>query len=134
VGELVLIPEIRLTFQSKSSDLQTAKHVSDKINNLLGPGVATSLECESITGSAPRDASQRVTFYPFCLEIFEVKVAEERARIVLILVRTIIIVQHSKVPPRRLRNGSLTGDNKRGSAGDWARWNSNRRENHRIAS
>jgi flagellar P-ring protein precursor FlgI len=97
-----------LTFNLNRPDFTTAKHVSDKINNLLGPGVATSLDATSIRVSAPRDPSQRVTFLSI-LENLEVKVAEERARIVVnSRTGTIIIGQHVKVSPAAITHGSLT--------------------------
>jgi len=73
-------------------------------------------------------------FYPF-LEKSWSEGAEERARnCCLIRTGTIIIGQHVKFPPLRILRMVFDGDNKRGSAGDWARWNSNRRGKHRMAS
>jgi len=49
-----------------------------------------------------------VTFYPF-LKNLEVEVAEERARIVVILVREpLLSVSMSKVSPAAISDGSLT--------------------------
>lgn len=97
-----------LTFNLNRPDFTTAKQVSDKINNLLGPGVATTLDATSIRVSAPRDPSQRVTFLSI-LENLEVDVAEERARIVVnSRTGTIIIGQHVKVSPAAITHGSLT--------------------------
>ncbi|KZN13492.1 flagellar basal body P-ring protein FlgI [Marinomonas sp. TW1] len=97
-----------LTFNLNRPDFTTAKHVSDKINDLLGQGVATTLDATSIRVSAPRDPSQRVTFLSI-LENLEVDVAEERARIVVnSRTGTIIIGQHVKVSPAAITHGSLT--------------------------
>ncbi|WP_353667425.1 flagellar basal body P-ring protein FlgI [Marinomonas sp. THO17] len=97
-----------LTFNLNRPDFTTAKHVSDKINDLLGAGVATTLDATSIRVSAPRDPSQRVTFLSI-LENLEVDVAEERARIVVnSRTGTIIIGQHVKVSPAAITHGSLT--------------------------
>ncbi|NLQ17524.1 flagellar basal body P-ring protein FlgI [Marinomonas sp. M1K-6] len=97
-----------LTFNLNRPDFTTAKHVADKINGLLGPGVATTLDATSIRVSAPRDSSQRVTFLSI-LENLEVEVAEERARIVVnSRTGTIIIGQHVKVSPAAITHGSLT--------------------------
>jgi len=97
-----------LTFNLNRPDFTTAKQVSDKINDLLGAGVATTLDATSIRVSAPRDPSQRVTFLSI-LENLEVDVAEERARIVVnSRTGTIIIGQHVKVSPAAITHGSLT--------------------------
>ncbi|MGO2235675.1 flagellar biosynthesis protein FlgI [Marinomonas sp. UCMA 3892] len=97
-----------LTFNLNRPDFTTAKQVTDKINNLLGPGVATTLDATSIRVSAPRDSSQRVTYLSI-LENLDVEVAEERARIVVnSRTGTIIIGQHVKVSPAAITHGSLT--------------------------
>ncbi len=97
-----------LTFNLNRPDFTTAKQVSDKINDLLGPGVATTLDATSIRVSAPRDPSQRVTFLSI-LENLEVEMGEERARIVInSRTGTIIIGQHVKVSPAAITHGSLT--------------------------
>ncbi|MCB5162854.1 flagellar basal body P-ring protein FlgI [Marinomonas algarum] len=97
-----------LTFNLNRPDFTTAKQVSDSINNLLGPGVATTLDATSIRVSAPRDPSQRVTYLSI-LENLEVVVAEERARIVVnSRTGTIIIGQHVRVSPAAITHGSLT--------------------------
>ncbi|MBJ7539801.1 flagellar basal body P-ring protein FlgI [Marinomonas transparens] len=97
-----------LTFNLNRPDFTTAKQVSDKINNLLGAGVAKTLDATSIRVSAPRDPSQRVTFLSI-LENLEVEVGEERARIVInSRTGTIIIGQHVQVSPAAVTHGSLT--------------------------
>ena len=97
-----------LTFNLNRPDFTTAKQVSDKINNLLGSGVAKTLDATSIRVSAPRDPSQRVTFLSI-LENLEVEVGEERARIVInSRTGTIIIGQHVQVSPAAVTHGSLT--------------------------
>lgn len=97
-----------LTFNLNRPDFTTARQVSDKINGLLGPGVAKALDATSIRVTAPRDPSQRVTFLSI-LENLDVKVAEERARIVInSRTGTIIIGQNVKVSPAAITHGSLT--------------------------
>ncbi|TPE54923.1 flagellar basal body P-ring protein FlgI [Maribrevibacterium harenarium] len=97
-----------LTFNLNRPDFTTAKHVAETINNLLGPGVARSMDATSIRVSAPRDPSQRVTFLSI-LENLEVKMGEERAKIVVnSRTGTIIIGQHVKVSPAAVTHGSLT--------------------------
>lgn len=97
-----------LTFNLNRPDFTTAKQVADKINNLLGPGVAKTLDATSIRVSAPRDPSQRVTFLSI-LENLEVEPGEERARVVVnSRTGTIIIGQHVRVSPAAITHGSLT--------------------------
>ncbi|MGB3600500.1 MAG: flagellar basal body P-ring protein FlgI [Marinomonas sp.] len=97
-----------LTFNLNRPDFTTAKQVTDKINGLLGPGVAKTLDATSIRVTAPRDSSQRVTFLSI-LENLDVKVGEERARIVInSRTGTIVIGQHVKVSPAAITHGSLT--------------------------
>ncbi|REG84855.1 flagellar basal body P-ring protein FlgI [Marinomonas pollencensis] len=97
-----------LTFNLNRPDFTTAKQVTDKINGLLGPGVARTLDATSIRVTAPRDSSQRVTFLSI-LENLDVEVGEERARIVInSRTGTIVIGQHVKVSPAAITHGSLT--------------------------
>ncbi|MEO9655832.1 flagellar basal body P-ring protein FlgI [Marinomonas sp.] len=97
-----------LTFNLNRPDFTTARFVSEKINGLLGQGVAKTLDATSIRVTAPRDPSQRVTFLSI-LENLEVELGEERARIVInSRTGTIIIGQHVKVSPAAVTHGSLT--------------------------
>ncbi|SBS25537.1 Flagellar P-ring protein precursor [Marinomonas aquimarina] len=97
-----------LTFNLNRPDFTTAKQVADKINGLLGPGVAQSLDATSVRVSAPRDPSQRVTFLSI-LENLEVELGRERAKIVVnSRTGTIIIGQDVTVSPAAVTHGSLT--------------------------
>lgn len=97
-----------LTFNLNRPDFTTARSVSEKINNLLGPGVAQTLDATSIRVTAPRDPSQRVTFLSI-LENLEVQLGEERAKIVInSRTGTIIIGQNVTVTPAAVTHGSLT--------------------------
>lgn len=97
-----------LTFNLNRPDFTTARQVSERINALLGPGVAQTLDATSVRVSAPRDPSQRVTFLSI-LENLDVDVGEERARIVInARTGTIIIGQHVRVAPAAVTHGSLT--------------------------
>ena len=97
-----------LTFNLNRPDFTTAKQVADKINGLLGPGVAQSLDATSIRVTAPRDPSQRVTFLSI-LENLEVELGRERAKIVVnSRTGTIIIGQDVTVSPAAVTHGSLT--------------------------
>ncbi|MBJ7549112.1 flagellar basal body P-ring protein FlgI [Marinomonas ostreistagni] len=97
-----------LTFNLNRPDFTTAKQVADKINSLLGPGVAQSLDATSIRVTAPRDPSQRVTFLSI-LENLDVELGRERAKIVVnSRTGTIIIGQDVTVSPAAVTHGSLT--------------------------
>ncbi|SBS28079.1 Flagellar P-ring protein precursor [Marinomonas spartinae] len=97
-----------LTFNLNRPDFTTAKDVADKINALLGKGVAEALDATSIRVTAPRDPGQRVTFISI-LENLDVKQGEERARVVInSRTGTIIIGQHVQVSPAAITHGSLT--------------------------
>ncbi|WP_191600982.1 flagellar basal body P-ring protein FlgI [Marinomonas algicola] len=97
-----------LTFNLNRPDFTTAKHVADRINNLLGPNIAQTLDATSIRVSAPRDPSQRVSFLSI-LENLEVELGKERAKIVInSRTGTIIIGQNVTVTPAAVTHGSLT--------------------------
>ncbi|MCZ2721197.1 flagellar basal body P-ring protein FlgI [Marinomonas sp. 15G1-11] len=97
-----------LTFNLNRPDFTTAKHVADRINNLLGPNIAQTLDATSIRVSAPRDPSQRVSFLSI-LENLEVELGQERAKIVInSRTGTIIIGQNVTVTPAAVTHGSLT--------------------------
>ncbi len=97
-----------LTFNLNRPDFTTAKHVADRINNLLGPSIAQTLDATSIRVSAPRDPSQRVAFLSI-LENLEVELGKERAKIVInSRTGTIIIGQNVTVTPAAVTHGSLT--------------------------
>lgn len=97
-----------LTFNLNRPDFTTAKRVSDKINGLLGAGVAEALDATSIRVTAPRDPGQRVTFISI-LENLDVELGEERAKVVInSRTGTIIIGQHVQVSPAAITHGSLT--------------------------
>jgi len=97
-----------LTFNLNRPDFTTARQVAERINALLGPGVAQTLDATSVRVSAPRNPSQRVTFLSI-LENLDVDLGEERARIVInSRTGTIIIGQHVRVTPAAVTHGSLT--------------------------
>lgn len=97
-----------LTFNLHQPDFTTAKRVRDQINQLLGPGVARSMDATSITVTAPRDPSQRVT-YLSVLENLEVKPAEPAAKVIInSRTGTIVIGSNVKVSPAAVTHGNLT--------------------------
>ena len=89
-------------------DFTTARRVSDEINQLLGPGMASALDATSIQVQAPRDPAQRVSFLSI-LENLTVTPAEEAARVVInSRTGTIIIGQNVRVSPVAITHGGLT--------------------------
>ena len=51
-----------LTLNLNRPDFTTAKRIVDKVNDLLGPGVAQAVDGGSVRVSAPMDPSQRVDY------------------------------------------------------------------------
>ncbi len=97
-----------LVFNLKQSDFTTSRRVAEKINELLGPNIATSVDSTSIRVRAPRDAGQRVT-YLSVLENLEVTPAEEVAKVIInSRTGTIIIGQNVRVAPVAITHGGLT--------------------------
>ncbi len=97
-----------LTFNLHTADFTTAKRVRDAINQLLGPGVARSMDATSIVVTAPRDPSQRVT-YLSVLENLEVDPAEGSAKVIInSRTGTIVIGNHVRVSPAAITHGNLT--------------------------
>ena len=97
-----------LTFNLNAPDFTTAKRVADKINNLLGANTAQALDSTSIEVTAPRDASQRVT-YLSVLENLDINPAEATAKIIInSRTGTIVIGKHVRVSPAAITHGNLT--------------------------
>lgn len=97
-----------LTFNLHNPDFTTAKRVRDEINRLLGPGVARSMDATSITVTAPRDPSQRVT-YLSVLENLQIEPAEAAAKVIInSRTGTIVVGNNVKVSPAAVTHGNLT--------------------------
>ena len=97
-----------LTFNLHRPDFTTAKRVSDEINKLLGPGVAYALDAGSVKVSAPRDASQRVT-YLSVLENLNIQAGDVAAKVIInSRTGTIVIGKNVQVAPAAITHGSLT--------------------------
>jgi flagellar P-ring protein precursor FlgI len=97
-----------LTLNLRNPDFSTARSVTDEINNLLGPGVARSMDATSIVVSAPADPSQRVA-YLSVLENLEISPAQPSARVIInSRTGTIVIGNNVKVFPAAVSHGSLT--------------------------
>ncbi|MEH6625168.1 MAG: flagellar basal body P-ring protein FlgI [Motiliproteus sp.] len=97
-----------LVMNLNQSDFTTSRRVAERINALLGPEVASSMDATSIRIRAPRDAGQRVT-YLSVLENLEVAPAAEVARVIInSRTGTIIIGQNVRVAPVAITHGGLT--------------------------
>ena len=97
-----------LTFNLHNPDFTTAKRVRDEINRLLGPGVARSMDATSITVTAPRDPSQRVT-YLSVLENLQIEPGEAAAKVIInSRTGTIVVGNNVKVSPAAVTHGNLT--------------------------
>ncbi|UCX05335.1 flagellar basal body P-ring protein FlgI [Shewanella glacialimarina] len=97
-----------LTFNLRRADFSTAKRTADAINDLLGPGMARALDASSIQVSAPRDASQRVSFLA-TLENVQVEPADESAKVIVnSRTGTIVVGQNVQLLPAAVTHGGLT--------------------------
>jgi flagellar P-ring protein precursor FlgI len=97
-----------LTFNLRRADFSTAKRTADAINDLLGPGMARALDASSIQVSAPRDASQRVSFLA-TLENVEVEPADESAKVIVnSRTGTIVVGKNVQLLPAAVTHGGLT--------------------------
>jgi flagellar P-ring protein precursor FlgI len=97
-----------LTLNLNRADFTTAKRIVDKINELLGPGVAQALDAGSVRVSAPLDPGQRVDYLSI-LENLEVEAGQAVAKIIInARTGTIVIGQNVVVQPAAVTHGSLT--------------------------
>ena len=96
-----------LIFNLDQPDFTTARSMTDKINELLGPGTAEALDATSIRVSAPRDTSQRVA-YLSVIENLEIETGTERAKIIInSRTGTIVMGQKVQIEPVAVTHGSL---------------------------
>jgi flagellar P-ring protein precursor FlgI len=97
-----------LVLNLNQSDFTTAKRVTDRINKLLGPQSAYAVDATSIRVSAPRDASQRVSFLSV-IENLEVDPADTSAKVIInSRTGTIVMGQHVRIKPVAVSHGNLT--------------------------
>jgi flagellar P-ring protein FlgI len=97
-----------LTLNLNRADFTTAKRIVDKINELLGPGVAQALDAGSVRISAPLDPGQRVDYLSI-LENLEVEAGQAMAKVIInARTGTIVIGQNVRVQPAAVTHGSLT--------------------------
>jgi len=89
-------------------DFTTANRISSTINQVVGPGIARSLDAASVRINSPVNVSQRVAFLSL-LENITVTPAEAAARIIVnSRTGTIVIGSHVRVMPAAVTHGSLT--------------------------
>ncbi|WP_404416636.1 flagellar basal body P-ring protein FlgI [Marinospirillum sp.] len=97
-----------LTFNLHNPDFTTARRIEEKINDMMGPGVAQALDPVSVRVRAPRDTSQRVSFLSV-LENLEVETASSAAKVIVnSRTGTIVIGQDVRVAPAAVTHGALT--------------------------
>ncbi len=97
-----------LTLNLNRNDFTTAKRIVDKINDMLGPGVAQALDGGSVRVTAPLDPNQRVD-YLSVLENLEIDPGQTSAKVIInSRTGTIVIGQNVKVSPAAVTHGSLT--------------------------
>ena len=97
-----------IIFNLHRSDFTTAKRVADSINTTFGPGVAQALDAASIIVTAPKTASDRVT-YVSVLENLDIEQGRESAKVIInSRTGTIVVGQSVKVSPVAVTHGSLT--------------------------
>ena len=97
-----------LVFNLLRPDFTTATRVAERINETLGPQVASALDAASIHVHAPQDLDQRVSFVSL-LENLEVDPGEAPARVVInSRTGTIVVGNHVTVEPVAVTHGSLT--------------------------
>ena len=97
-----------LTLNLNRPDFTTAKNIVDKLNGLLGPGVAQAVDGGSVRVSAPLDPNQRVD-YLSVIENLEIEAGQAVAKVIInSRTGTIVIGQNVKVQPAAVTHGSLT--------------------------
>lgn len=97
-----------LTFNLHRADFTTARNMAVAINDLLGPGMAKAMDASSVQVSAPRDASQRVSFLA-TLENISVDIAEEAAKVIVnSRTGTIVVGENVRLLPAAVTHGGMT--------------------------
>ena len=97
-----------LTLNLNRPDFTTAKNIVDKLNELLGPGVAQAIDGGSVRVSAPLDPNQRVD-YLSVIENLEIESGKAVAKVIInSRTGTIVIGQDVRVQPAAVTHGSLT--------------------------
>ena len=98
----------RLIFNLHRADFTSAKRIADAINNLLGPDVADALDATSVRVTAPRKATDKVT-YVSMLENLEIEQGREAAKVIInSRTGTIVVGSNVRISPVAVTHGSLT--------------------------
>lgn len=96
-----------LMLNLNTPDFTTANRLSLRINELLGPGIASAIDSVSVKVSAPQDAGQRTAFMSY-LENIEIEPDQAAARIIVnSRTGTVVIGSHVRVTPAAVSHGSL---------------------------
>ena len=96
-----------LTLNLNRPDFTTAKNIVDRVNDLLGPGVANAIDAASVRISAPLDPNQRVDYIAI-LENLEIDLGQAAAKVIInSRTGTIVIGQNVRVAPAAVTHGSL---------------------------
>ena len=97
-----------LVFNLIRPDFTTARRVAERINQMLGPQVASAVDAASVQVRSPQDSAQRVSFASM-LENLEVDPGEAPARVVInSRTGTIVVGNHVTVEPVAITHGSMT--------------------------
>ena len=97
-----------LTLNLNRPDFTTAKNIVDKLNNMLGQGVAQAMDAGSVRVSAPIDPTQRVDYLSI-IENLEIEAGQAVAKVIInSRTGTIVIGQNVRVQPAAVTHGSLT--------------------------
>ncbi len=97
-----------LVFNLIRPDFTTARRVVERINQTLGPQVASAIDAASVQVRSPQDPAQRVSFASL-LENLEVDPGEAPARVVInSRTGTIVVGNHVTVEPVAITHGSMT--------------------------
>jgi len=97
-----------LVLNLNAPDFTTAKRLSDRINDLLGPETAYAVDATSVRVSAPRDPNQRVSFLSM-IENLDVTPGEATAKVIInSRTGTIVNGKHVRIDPVAVTHGSLT--------------------------
>lgn len=96
-----------LTFNLHTPDFTTAKHMSEAINEMMGPNTARPLDATSVEVTAPQKMSQRVD-YVSVLENIECTPGRPIARVIInARTGTVVISENVRVKPAAVSHGNL---------------------------
>jgi len=97
-----------LVFNLHTPDFTTAEHLAERINRVVGAGVAVPLDATSISVRAPADPASKVGFVSM-IENIQVEPGSAPARVVInARTGTIVIGSQVRVMPVAVAHGSLT--------------------------